>query len=96
MTRSRQVLLIAAASWIGAGAYVAGYFPWRAPGMVAAAEPARTVSWYRQHQTDLKKELATCNDNPGSAMTDPDCQNAAEAKSQLDIEEFQGKPPSHK
>ena len=64
--------------------------------MAAAAEQARTVSWYRQHQAVLKKELTACADNPGSAMTDPDCQNAAEAKSQLDIEEFQGKQPSHK
>ena len=62
----------------------------------AAAAPVRTVSWYRQHQADLKQKLAACNDNPGAAMTDVECQNAAEAKSQIDTDEFQGKQTNHK
>jgi type IV secretory pathway VirB4 component len=54
------------------------------------------VSWYLQHQSDLKQKLAACNGNPGAAMTDVECQNAAEAKSQIDMDEFQGKQPSRK
>ena len=97
MTRSQQVLMIAAAICIGGAGYGAGYFSRNAPRMVAAAAaPLRTVSWYRQHQSDLKQKLAACNDNPGAAMTDMECQNAAEAKSQIDMDEFQGKQPSHK
>jgi hypothetical protein len=44
----------------------------------------------------LKQKLAACNDNPGAAITDVECQNAAEAKSQIDMDEFQGKQPNHK
>ncbi|MFZ3236933.1 MAG: EexN family lipoprotein [Stellaceae bacterium] len=97
MTRSQQVLIIAAAICIGGAGYGAGYFTRSAPRMVAAAAaPVRTVSWYRQHQSDLKQKLAACNDDPGAAMTDVECQNAAEAKSQIDMDEFQGKQPSDK
>lgn len=97
MTRPRQVLMIAAAICMGGAGYEAGYFSRHAPGMAgAAAAPLHTVSWYRQHQSDLKQKLAVCNDNPGAAMTDVECQNAAEAKSQIDMDEFQGKQPNHK
>ena len=97
MTRSEQVLMIAAAVCIGGAGYGAGYFSRSVPSMVvAAASPVRTVSWYRQHQSDLKQKLAACNDNPGAAITDAECQNAAEAKSQIDMDEFQGKQPNHK
>lgn len=97
MTRSQQVLMIAAAVCIFGAGYGTEYFSKSAPDMVAAAAaPERTVSWYRQHQSDLKQKLAACNDNPGAAMTDVECQNAAEAKSQIDMDEFQGKQPSQK
>lgn len=97
MTRSQQVLMIAAAVCIGGSGYGAGYFSRSAPQMaVAAAAPMRTVSWYRQHQSDLKQKLAACNDDPGAAMTDVECQNAAEAKSQIDMDELQGKQPIRK
>jgi hypothetical protein len=97
MTRSQQVLTIAAAVCVGTAGYGVGYFSRSVPGMVAAAAaPVRTVSWYRQHLPDLKQKLDVCNDNPGAAMTDVECQNAAEAKSQIDMEEFQGKQPSRK
>jgi hypothetical protein len=97
MTRSQQVLMIAAAICIGGAGDGAGYFSRNGPGMAeAAAAPVRTVSWYRQHQSDLKQKLVACNDNPGAAITDVECQNAAEAKSQIDMDEFQGKQPSHK
>jgi hypothetical protein len=97
MTRSQQFLIVGAAVCIGGAGYGARYFSRSAPGSVAAAAtPEHTVSWYRQHQPDLKQKLATCNDNPGAAMTDVECQNAAEAKSQIDMDEFQGKQPSRK
>lgn len=95
MTRSQQILVIAAAVCIGGAGYGAGYFS-RSDPRTAAAAPMRTVSWYRQHQSDLKQKLAACNDDPGAAMTDVECQNAAEAKSQIDMDEFQGKQPSRK
>ena len=89
--------MIAAAICIGGAGYGAWYFFQGCPGMAGvAAAPVRPVSWYRQHQSDLKQKLAACNDNPGAAMIDVECQNAAEAKSQIDMDEFQGKQPSHK
>jgi hypothetical protein len=47
----------------------------------AAAVPhlVRTVSWFKAHQPEMNQKLAACNDNPGGAMTDPECQNASDA-----------------
>ena len=74
-----------------------GVLAWSARGTDAVvAAMVHSVSWYREHQSDLKQKLAACSDNPGAAMTDADCQNAAEAKSQIDLEEFQGKQTDHK
>jgi hypothetical protein len=54
----------------------------------AAAVPhsVRTVSWFNAHQPEMNQKLATCNDNPGGAMTDPECQNALDAKSRIDTD----------
>ena len=95
MTCSKRVLIIAATVCVGVTGYGAGYVSRSVHGTVAAAAAsARSVWWYRQHQSDLKQKLAACNNNPGAAMADEECQNAAEAKSEIDMDQFQGKQPS--
>ncbi len=56
----------------------------------AAAVPhqVRTVSWFEAHRAEMTQKNATCNDNPGGAMADPECENAATAKEHIDFKEF--------
>jgi hypothetical protein len=56
----------------------------------AAAIPhgVRTVSWFEAHQAVMNQKLDACNDNPGGAMKDPECQNALDAKSHIDTDNF--------
>jgi hypothetical protein len=50
------------------------------------SRPVRTVSWFKAHQPEMNQKLVACNDNPGGAMTDPECQNALDAKSRIDTD----------
>jgi hypothetical protein len=50
--------------------------------------PARTVSWFEAHRAEMTQKMASCNDNPGGAMADPECENAATAKEHTDFKEF--------
>ena len=50
------------------------------------SHPVRTVSWFESHQSEMNQKLDACNDNPGGAMTDPECQNALDAKSHIDTD----------
>lgn len=52
----------------------------------AVSHAVRTVSWFKAHQPEMNQKLAACNDNPGGAMTDPECQNALDAKSRIDTD----------
>lgn len=47
--------------------------------LTAAAEPTRTVSWYRAHPTERAALLAKCRNNPGDLAATPNCQNAEKA-----------------
>ena len=52
----------------------------------AVPHPVRTVSWFEAHQPVMNQKLNACNDNPGGTMTDPECQNALDAKSRIDTD----------
>ena len=54
----------------------------------AAPHPVRTVSWFQAHPSEMRQKFAACNDNPGGAMADPECENAATAKEHIDFKEF--------
>lgn len=54
----------------------------------AAPHPVRTASWFEAHRMEMTQKYASCNDNPGGAMVDPECQNAATAKERTDLKEF--------
>lgn len=47
---------------------------------------ARTVSWFAANPQDMRQKIATCNDNPGAAIHDAECENALEANEHLAIE----------
>lgn len=55
---------------------------------VVSPPPVHTVSWYQAHPDQIKIKLATCNDNPGTAINDPECYSAASAKENNDINRF--------
>ena len=50
--------------------------------------PVRTVSWFEAHPSEMKQKYAACNDNPGGAMTDPECENALAANDHLGLAEI--------
>jgi hypothetical protein len=74
-----QLLIVAVAFCAGTAVGSTAYFIRPAPSMVAAAPTTHTVSWYLAHQDEWKRKYEACNNNPGAATTDPDCQNAIEA-----------------
>jgi hypothetical protein len=63
--------------------------------VLVPAEPIRTVTWFKAHRTELRGKLALCGDNPGLGRHDPECANATEAKSQVDIEDFVHSAPAN-
>jgi hypothetical protein len=57
----------------------------------SAAAPSlsvRTVAWYQAHPDQIKEKLAACSNDPGTAMHDPECNNAETAKHNNDIDHF--------
>jgi len=70
---------------IAAGA--AGGFVWlRQIEPQLAPHIARSVSWYRAHPDEMRRDGAWCRDNPG--VHDPNCAAASEAKLQADFDAF--------
>ena len=62
-------------------------------GSEAAPHPVRTVSWYEAHRPEMNQKFASCNDNPGGALFDPECQNALDAKGHIGMAGFIKGPP---
>jgi hypothetical protein len=56
--------------------------------MSTSHREVRDVPWFKSHTDDRKAKLIACNDNPGLGMHDPECVNAEDAKSKVDIEAF--------
>lgn len=56
-------------------------------------EPARTVSWYREHAEDRKAMVARCADDPGRLAKTPNCVNASQAEGQESIGHWKDLPP---
>jgi hypothetical protein len=54
----------------------------------ALARPVRSTSWFQAHQSEMMQKIATCNDNPGGARTDPECVNADEVKRKIDYDAY--------
>jgi len=54
----------------------------------SAPQAVRPVSWFTSHRIELAQKIAACSDNPGGAMADPECENAATAKEHIDVQEF--------
>jgi hypothetical protein len=53
----------------------------------AMAEETRTVSWYLVHRAEMNAKLTACNDDPGHAAHDPNCENAHQARITLSADE---------
>jgi len=56
-------------------------------------EPARSVSWYREHAEDRKAMIARCSDDPAHLAQAPDCINARRAEGQESIGHWKDLPP---
>ncbi len=56
-------------------------------------EPARTVSWYREHPEDRKAMITRCSDDPGHFGQTPNCVNASRAEGQESIGHWKDLPP---
>ena len=55
-----------------------------APPVQIKPPPAvRTVTWFTEHQDEMRAKAALCNDNPGVGQHDPECTNALAAKSDV-------------
>ncbi|MFL5252515.1 MAG: EexN family lipoprotein [Rhodopila sp.] len=53
----------------------------------AMAEEHHTVSWYHAHPAETLAKLQACNDDPGYAKHDPNCENAHEARLAMSVDE---------
>src|SRR4051812_24553282 len=53
----------------------------------AKGEEHHTVSWYHAHPADTLGKLAACNNDPGYAKHDPNCENAHEARIAMSVDE---------
>ena len=82
--------LMAASAGLGAtGAIYLRQLQPTPPPVVAVAPvpaPIRTVTWFKQHETEMREKLGACNDNPGVAMHDPECFNASDANDKIGLE----------
>jgi hypothetical protein len=87
VTRAEVIRLVAVALCFGAGGAGGTWYlvkmtpPTSAPVTATAITPhsVRTVSWFKAHQAEMMQKRAACDDNPGSARTDPECANADNA-----------------
>jgi hypothetical protein len=57
------------------------------------SEPARTVSWYREHAAERTAVVERCSDDPGRRRKDPNCINARRAAALEDVGSFKNLPP---
>lgn len=46
---------------------------------VLTVAPVRTVAWFTAHPVEMRAKIAACNNNPGEAKRDPECENASDA-----------------
>jgi hypothetical protein len=46
----------------------------------------RTVSWYMAHRPEMNAKVEACKDNPGGALSDPDCENAGQADLRIGLD----------
>jgi hypothetical protein len=55
--------------------------------------PVRDVAWFKANQPEMQAKLAGCNNNPGLAMSDPECMNADKASSDISIDKLLASMP---
>lgn len=51
-------------------------------------QPAKTVSWFIEHRSELQATLKACRDNPGTLGKTPDCVNAGAARDKITVQEM--------
>jgi hypothetical protein len=56
-------------------------------------EPARTVSWYREHPTERNAVVERCANDPGALGREANCVNAKKAAALEDVGSFSRLPP---
>jgi hypothetical protein len=92
-----QLPIIAGSFLVGAGGMFAYLHPQLAatvvtreiPNAIASVIPQpHTVSWYVAHQDAMKGKLSACQEDPGSAIRDPECENASEAFDKVTLDRF--------
>ena len=101
MTRTGQIGVIAAALCFGAAGAGGTWYLTRpmslapTPGEAAVIHPrpVHTVSWFKAHRAGLAQQIIACSDNPGVGTFDPDCENAAQAKEEIDTADFLASAP---
>ena len=89
MTHSELIRLVVVAVCSGAAGAGGGWYLTKA----TLSPPVHTVSWFQEHQSEMMRKVAACNDNPGGAMTDPECTNAENAKEHIDLSKLLEMPP---
>jgi hypothetical protein len=52
---------------------------------------ARTVEWFVAHPDAANEKVKLCNNDPGDAMGDPECQNAYTATERIGIDMILGR-----
>lgn len=60
-------------------------------GLLAACSPQKVVHdkpYYAAQEMERTKEIAACRDDPGEAITDPNCINATAAQAEIDRKKF--------
>nr|CCD32201.1 Conserved hypothetical protein [Methylocystis sp. SC2] len=92
---NRFTLLFVAPLIIGAGLAGCGESNKRAEEAPAPAmsgqqspPPAKTVSWFIEHRSELQATLKACRDNPGALGKTPDCVNASAARDKITVQEM--------
>jgi hypothetical protein len=102
MIRSRQILMVAvvciATAGYGAWHFSRSAVPVDEGGgaphaavrenstFVVPPSSVRTVSWYMAHRPEMNAKVAACKDNPGGALSDPECENAGQADLRIGLD----------
>ncbi len=55
--------------------------------------PIRDVAWFMAHPAERRAKRAACDNNPGMAGHDPECENALHAQSNASIDRFLASMP---